>query len=34
MFEFLKELFDEIANVFPDRYIHIGGDEVQFECWY
>ncbi len=32
-FNFLEEVFDEIINIFPGKYIHIGGDEVVKRRW-
>lgn len=32
-FEFLTGVLDEVMELFPSRYIHIGGDEVPKERW-
>lgn len=32
-FSFLKDVFNEVMELFPSKYIHIGGDEVDTSYW-
>lgn len=32
-FKLLSTLLTEAAHTFPDRYMHVGGDEVDASCW-
>ena len=32
-FEFLEEILDEVMEIFPSEYIHIGGDEANKKYW-
>lgn len=32
-YSFLKQLYAELNDIFPDKYVHVGGDEVPSECW-
>ena len=32
-FKFLEDVLDEVMQLFPSRYIHIGGDESPKESW-
>ena len=33
-FDFLDDLFEEIVSRFPDKYLHIGADEIDLKsCW-
>lgn len=29
----LNSILTEFSALFPDRYFHVGGDELQYECW-
>lgn len=33
-FQFLSGLFSEVMDLFPDKTIHLGGDECSFRCWW
>jgi hexosaminidase len=32
-FQFAKDVYTEIMHIFPSRYLHIGGDEVDRSLW-
>jgi hexosaminidase len=32
-FNFLQDVLDEVVQLFPSKYIHIGGDECPKEAW-
>ena len=32
-YEFIQDILDEIAELFPSEYIHLGGDEVPKDRW-
>lgn len=31
-YKLVREVFAEIIDIFPDPYIHLGGDEVVLTC--
>lgn len=31
-YELVKEVFKEVFELFPDPYVHLGGDEVTLTC--
>ncbi len=33
VFEFLKNVFSELCDIFPGQYIHVGGDECAKKWW-
>lgn len=33
VYPFVNKLYNEISAIFPDDWIHIGGDEVNLSCW-
>ncbi|GBP50510.1 Beta-hexosaminidase subunit beta [Eumeta japonica] len=33
VYDMLKDLFAELRQVFPEKYFHVGGDEVDLSCW-
>ncbi|SFS66487.1 hexosaminidase [Zhouia amylolytica] len=33
VFQFLEDVLLEVMNLFPEKTIHIGGDEVKFDAW-
>ncbi|CAH9057456.1 hypothetical protein PSECIP111854_02000 [Pseudoalteromonas sp. CIP111854] len=33
VYEFIDKLLAEVTEIFPDKYLHIGGDEVEPEQW-
>lgn len=29
----LQEVLEEVSQLFPDPWLHLGGDEVDYDCW-
>ena len=32
-YTFLSKFYAEIKALFTDKFVHVGGDEVSFDCW-
>ncbi|CAH8596091.1 unnamed protein product [Heterobilharzia americana] len=32
-YTFMSNLFKELLDVFPEAWVHLGGDEVEYHCW-
>ena len=33
VYKFVENVYTDLKNLFPDSFIHVGGDEVNFDCW-
>ncbi|RWS08663.1 beta-hexosaminidase subunit alpha-like protein [Dinothrombium tinctorium] len=33
VYTFMSNLFQELKILFPEKYVHLGMDEVYYECW-
>ncbi len=33
VYEYLQHILDEVLDIFPSHYIHIGADEVETDTW-
>jgi N-acetyl-beta-hexosaminidase len=32
-YKFLYKFLAEAVELFPEKYVHLGGDEVEYDCW-
>jgi len=32
-FDLIEAIYKDLNDVFPDEFVHVGGDEVEFNCW-
>ncbi|CAB9521936.1 hexosaminidase subunit [Seminavis robusta] len=33
VYQFVENIYKEVAALFPDPFMHVGGDEVRLDCW-
>jgi len=33
VYQFIAKFLSEVAALFPDNWLHLGGDEVEYSCW-
>ena len=29
----VRAILSEVLDIFPDEFVHVGGDEIDFRCW-
>ncbi|CAJ1958474.1 unnamed protein product [Cylindrotheca closterium] len=33
VYDFIRDIYQDLRNVFVDDFVHVGGDEVDLSCW-
>jgi hexosaminidase len=33
VYDFITTFLTEMSTLFPDQWLHLGGDEVIYQCW-
>jgi len=33
VYDFVQNFLSEVATLFPDNWLHLGGDEINYNCW-
>lgn len=33
VYDFVETIYKDLDDLFPDEFVHVGGDEVNFDCW-
>jgi hexosaminidase len=33
VYDFVRTIYQDLKDIFPDEFVHVGGDEVPLDCW-
>jgi len=33
VYDFVQNFLQEVSTLFPDNWLHLGGDEINYNCW-